>query len=111
MDEELRAVWARARRYHHRFTIAICDIDRFKIYNDHFGHLAGDKALKAVALSLRHELRESDGLYRYGGEEFVVVLPDRRSPMRVSYSNDCACRCSAWRSQRCLPKVSRLWLR
>jgi diguanylate cyclase (GGDEF)-like protein len=77
MNEDLRTMWSRAKRYKHEYAIAICDIDRFKAYNDRFGHLAGDEALRRVAQAIRAALRESDGLYRYGGEEFVVVFPDQ----------------------------------
>jgi two-component system chemotaxis response regulator CheY len=77
MNEDLRTMWSRARRYKHEYAIAICDIDRFKAYNDRFGHLAGDEALRRVAQAIRASLRESDGLYRYGGEEFVVLFPDQ----------------------------------
>ncbi len=77
MDEDLRALWARAKRYGHHYSIAMCDLDRFKAFNDHFGHLAGDDALRRVAGAMRTELREGDGLYRYGGEEFVILLPEQ----------------------------------
>lgn len=77
MDEDLKVLWSRAKRYLHRYSIAICDIDRFKRYNDHFGHLAGDDVLRRVAQTIRAQLREGDGLYRYGGEEFVVLLPEQ----------------------------------
>ena len=77
MEEELAAAYSRAKRYAHRFTLAIVDVDHFKVLNDGFGHLAGDEALKIVASTLRAGLRSADSLYRYGGEEFVVVLPEQ----------------------------------
>lgn len=77
MNEDLRTMWSRVKRYKHEYAVAICDIDRFKAYNDRFGHLAGDEALRRVAHAIRAALREGDGLYRYGGEEFVVVFPDQ----------------------------------
>jgi len=77
MDEDLTVLWARVKRYGHRYSIAICDLDRFKAYNDHFGHIAGDEVLRRVACTIRERLREGDGLYRYGGEEFVAVLPEQ----------------------------------
>ncbi len=77
MDEQLRALWARAKRYDHRLALAIGDIDFFKQYNDRRGHLEGDAALQQVASAIRGQLREGDGLFRYGGEEFVVVLPEQ----------------------------------
>jgi two-component system chemotaxis response regulator CheY len=77
MNEDLEAIWARAKRYGHRCSAALCDIDWFKEYNDHYGHLAGDAALHRIAQAMRIELRQGDGLYRYGGEEFLVVLPEQ----------------------------------
>lgn len=77
MDEDLKALWARAERYGHRYSMGICDVDRFKDYNDRFGHVAGDDALRRVAQAIRKELRGGDGLYRYGGEEFLVLLPEQ----------------------------------
>lgn len=52
------------------------DVDHFKAYNDQHGHLAGDHALCLVANTLRHQLRSKDSLTRYGGEEFVILLPE-----------------------------------
>lgn len=75
MMEDLAALWARARRYEEEYALAICDVDRFKEYNDHYGHLAGDDVLRTIALAIRGALRDGDALYRYGGEEFLVVLP------------------------------------
>jgi diguanylate cyclase (GGDEF)-like protein len=54
----------------------MADIDLFKAINDDFGHLAGDRVIKAVAGSLEQEIRESDHVARYGGEEFAIILPD-----------------------------------
>jgi diguanylate cyclase (GGDEF)-like protein len=77
MEEDLNVLWSRANRYGQRYSIAMCDIDRFKAYNDHFGHLAGDEVLRRVAQTIRDNQRAGDGLYRYGGEEFVVLLPEQ----------------------------------
>ncbi len=68
---------AHMRRSGDSFAIAILDIDRFKFYNDEFGHVAGDETLRTVAQALRVALRrEIDFVARYGGEEFALVLPD-----------------------------------
>ena len=63
-----------ARRRGQSIAIAICDVDRFKSYNDKLGHIAGDQALRAIAATVRMQLRAGDAAYRYGGEELVLVL-------------------------------------
>lgn len=80
LDEDLAALAARAQRHGHSFSVVMCDIDEFKIVNDRAGHLAGDAMLRRVADALRETARGSDRAYRYGGEEFVVVLPDEWLP-------------------------------
>lgn len=77
LREDLAALRSRAARYGHRYCAALCDIDLFKSYNDHFGHLAGDEALRTVATTMRGALRQADTLYRYGGEEFLAILPEQ----------------------------------
>jgi two-component system chemotaxis response regulator CheY len=77
LDEELTAILARAKRYGHRCSLAMCDLDFFKAYNDRWGHVAGDEALRRVADGMRSHLRTADALFRYGGEEFVVVLVEQ----------------------------------
>ena len=77
MTEDLRRAYGDIVRYGGPFAVAMCDVDRFKDYNDHHGHLAGDEALKSVVRTFRSELRRGDAVYRYGGEEFVVLLPQQ----------------------------------
>jgi diguanylate cyclase (GGDEF)-like protein len=77
--EDLDVVLGRARRYLHPVAVVMLDIDRFKQYNDAVGHLAGDEVLKAVASTLAAGLRGSDALYRYGGEEFLALLPEQNT--------------------------------
>jgi diguanylate cyclase (GGDEF)-like protein len=77
LEEDLRMLDARSQRYGRPYCVAICDVDHFKTYNDTLGHQAGDEALRAVAAKLAAEVRASDGVYRYGGEEFVLVLPEQ----------------------------------
>ena len=74
--EDLPDVELDARRHGQSFAIAICDVDRFKAYNDRLGHIAGDQALRAIAATVRMQLRAGDAAYRYGGEELVLVLRD-----------------------------------
>jgi diguanylate cyclase (GGDEF)-like protein len=57
-------------------SLLVCDLDRFKEINDRYGHLAGDNCLRQVAAALRNELRGADKCFRWGGDEFVVVLPE-----------------------------------
>lgn len=66
----------RSTRYKHDFSLLMLDIDHFKAYNDAYGHLAGDEALRQVVGLLRQNVRAVDLVARYGGEEFVVVLPE-----------------------------------
>jgi two-component system cell cycle response regulator len=71
LTEELE----RARRYRYPLSVVLCDFDHFKEVNDTYGHLTGDAALREGAAVLRRCLRSTDLLGRYGGEEFLAVLP------------------------------------
>ncbi|NMF87967.1 diguanylate cyclase [Aromatoleum petrolei] len=66
----------RAHRYRHPLALILLDVDLFKGINDRYGHMKGDEVLQAVATSLRSTLRKADSLTRWGGEEFVVLLPE-----------------------------------
>jgi diguanylate cyclase (GGDEF)-like protein len=66
----------RSKRYHHSLSVLMLDIDHFKLYNDVNGHIKGDEVLKKVALILESNLRKADILARFGGEEFVILLPE-----------------------------------
>lgn len=66
----------RANRTGQPLTVLLCDLDHFKLLNDQHGHLQGDHALRATAAVMRTTLRRTDAICRYGGEEFLVVLPD-----------------------------------
>ena len=75
-EKALTAEWRRARRSGDNLALLMADIDHFKIYNDTYGHQAGDECLKQVARAMAGLVkREGDLVARYGGEEFVVVLP------------------------------------
>jgi two-component system chemotaxis response regulator CheY len=76
MDEDLDRVHARASRLGRTYGIAIFDIDYFKRYNDHYGHVAGDGALRDVASCIELIVRAGECAYRFGGEEFLVLMPD-----------------------------------
>ncbi len=75
-DENIEKEWRRAAREGSQLSLLMLDIDFFKNYNDTYGHLAGDRALKRVAVAIGAVLkRPGDMVARYGGEEFVVLLP------------------------------------
>lgn len=76
LDESLLRELDRAKRRNSPLCVAMLDLDNFKPYNDTFGHDAGDKLLHELARALRDNLRKSDISCRYGGDEFVLVLPD-----------------------------------
>ncbi len=76
LDEQLPREMARARRAGSDLCLAIIDLDHFKAYNDTHGHLAGDEMLRRCAIAWDSELRGEDTIVRFGGEEFLVVLPD-----------------------------------
>ena len=77
LHEKLTEYHDRAVRYGHRYAIALCDLDRFKLFNDTYGHLEGDDALRRVGRTLQAKCRPSDGSYRYGGEEFVLIYAEQ----------------------------------
>jgi diguanylate cyclase (GGDEF)-like protein len=87
LKEDLEPLQGRASRYGHRYCAALCDIDMFKSYNDTFGHQAGDDALCRVAATIQDHLRSGDTLYRYGGEEFLVLLPEQSLEHAVTGTN------------------------
>ena len=64
-------------RYKRPYSIIICDIDNFKLYNDTYGHQQGDYALVTIAKTLKDQLRQTDEVFRWGGEEFVIILPEQ----------------------------------
>lgn len=74
IDRRLPEEIARARRHDHQLSCLYLDIDHFKQINDRLGHLAGDEVLREVASRIKAELRQSDCLARFGGEEFVALL-------------------------------------
>jgi two-component system, cell cycle response regulator len=75
-EERLTEELLRAKRYNRPLTLALLDVDRFKQFNDTYGHPAGDEALRAVGSLLRRAVRRTDVVARYGGEEFAIILPE-----------------------------------
>ena len=75
-SQRLQSELYRAKRYQSSFSIILMDIDHFKSINDNFGHDVGDAVLKTVAEAIQHRLRQSDVFGRWGGEEFLLILPE-----------------------------------
>jgi len=75
-DKILEHSMALSRRYERPLCVLLLDIDHFKPVNDRFGHLVGDEVLKAFSQLLRQQIRQSDVVARWGGEEFIILLPD-----------------------------------
>ena len=82
--EQIGRELARVQRYQGKLSVAMLDVDHFKRVNDRYGHSTGDRVLKSLARLLRQQLRASDVIGRYGGEEFVVLLPETDSAHALS---------------------------
>lgn len=78
--ESAEAEIKRARRYGHPLSLVVMDIDRFKSVNDTHGHAAGDEVIKGLAGLMMDGIREQDAFGRYGGEEFVLLMPETDGP-------------------------------
>lgn len=92
LDAALPRELARSERDNKQMAIIMLDVDHFKKVNDRYGHVAGDEVLKALAELLRKSARESDLICRYGGEEFVAVMPDMGTDQALV-------RAESWRKQ------------
>ena len=86
--ETIAKHFARWRRYGGALSLAVIDLDLFKKINDNYGHAAGDKVLSTVAANLGDRIRASDILCRYGGEEFVLILPETTGDDALVLVND-----------------------
>ncbi len=76
-EDKLNREWRRCQRNNSPLSAIMIDIDHFKDYNDHYGHIVGDQCLREVAKALQQSSRRiSDSVARYGGEEFICLLPD-----------------------------------
>lgn len=83
-EEFIQREIERWKRYGTHFSLCVADLDHFKRVNDRYGHLAGDKVLKLIARTLANNLRASDFLSRFGGEEFIIVFPSTPTSEAVS---------------------------
>jgi len=79
LEDKLEAECARAKRYKCSFSVAIIDLDNFKTVNDVLGHSTGDDALKKLAECMKSQKRNPDVLARYGGDEFVILMPETKA--------------------------------
>lgn len=76
MEVDLEHTHSQAMRYKRSYSVALYDVDQFKLYNDHYGHKGGDNALRLISDHLIKSIRTCDRLYRYGGEEILLVMPE-----------------------------------
>ncbi len=79
LEDKLQDEFARSKRYKRTFSLAILDLDNFKTINDILGHGTGDEALKKLAQSMKKQKRTTDILTRYGGDEFVILMPETKA--------------------------------
>ncbi len=75
LNERIDEMFSHAKRLNEPFSLVMCDLDKFKSVNDTYGHQAGDEVLKQLSAILKDEAREIDRVGRYGGEEFMLLLP------------------------------------
>jgi len=90
LDSVLQLEWENARRNNQPLAIIMLDIDYFKQYNDHYGHIQGDDCLKRVAKALSHAAtRSRDFFARFGGEEFMLILPETDEASAIKVAERC----------------------
>ena len=85
--KQLEVEIGRCSRYGHSLSLLLLDIDNFKKYNDSYGHLEGDKVLVRLSQIIKSCLRTMDSAYRYGGEEFTVILPETKGEEAKNVAN------------------------
>ncbi len=76
MDSTLKRIFSHTCRYSRPYSVVLLDIDYFKSFNDFYGHQIGDSALVKVATAIKSHIRNTDSVFRYGGEEFLILLPE-----------------------------------
>lgn len=87
LNNKLSEEIARFNRYKYSFSFLMIDIDGFKEYNDTFGHIIGDKVLKTLAITIVNSLRSTDIAARFGGDEFVLILPQTHKTEAINIAN------------------------
>lgn len=106
-DETLNTEWQRLTREQASLSLILCDIDCFKLYNDTYGHLAGDDALRQVAQAIARTLkRPADLVARYGGEEFAIILPNTEADGAIALAKRIQTNVSALRISHSSSRVS-----
>ena len=103
LDDAITAEYARALRYGVEFALVIADIDHFKRVNDEFGHDVGDAAIRAFAQVIQGQIRRTDLAARFGGEEFVVLMPESDAECALQ----CAERIRIQFGQETIPPIAR----
>lgn len=87
LEEKLGEMWAHSQRLHEPLSVVMCDVDKFKSVNDTYGHQVGDIVLKDFAKLLKESAREIDRVGRFGGEEFLLLLPGTPLESAVSFAD------------------------
>lgn len=87
MEVELTFIEAMAKRYNKHYSVALLDVDYFKQYNDHYGHQQGDETLIKFTTSIKNSMRQCDRVFRYGGEELLMLMPDTETEEAISVAD------------------------
>jgi diguanylate cyclase (GGDEF)-like protein len=87
MEVDMELTHALNLRYRRPYSVVLFDIDNFKRFNDHYGHPAGDRLLKRISDFLQCNTRKVDRLYRYGGDEILLLLPETQIEGAVIFAN------------------------